>query len=275
MTDFEKFISEGGDTLEGAPTKNDNTEKFPCGQCAGTGNWRGGTNRNGEKKCFACRGTGFFKTDPRKLAQNRVAAKARKVKKAAAAAAAFDTANPEIAAFLKDASSWSDFAASLLAGGRKYGSLSEKQMNAAKSMMAKVAANATKKKADTPPAAEVDLTPIREMFERAFAKGHKRPTYRAEGLVISRAPDHGANAGALYVKAGEDYQGKVIGTAFSKVRDTLETTAPALTVIANDPEAAAIRYGRLTGSCACCGRELTNAESIELGIGPICRAKWF
>jgi len=41
---------------------------------------------------------------------------------------------------------------------------------------------------------------------------------------------------------------------------------------ATDPLAAAIAYGRETGSC--CGRELTNKVSIDLGIGPICREKW-
>lgn len=40
------------------------------------------------------------------------------------------------------------------------------------------------------------------------------------------------------------------------------------------PEEAA-RYGQVTGRCACCGRELTNEESIERGIGPICWEKYF
>ena len=43
---------------------------------------------------------------------------------------------------------------------------------------------------------------------------------------------------------------------------------------ATDPLAAAIAYGRETGSCSCCGRELTNKVSIDLGIRPICREKW-
>lgn len=32
--------------------------------------------------------------------------------------------------------------------------------------------------------------------------------------------------------------------------------------------------GRRTGTCSCCGRLLTNPESVELGIGPICREQW-
>lgn len=43
---------------------------------------------------------------------------------------------------------------------------------------------------------------------------------------------------------------------------------------AADPYKAAKVYGMATGTCSCCGRELTNKLSIELGIGPICREKF-
>ena len=44
--------------------------------------------------------------------------------------------------------------------------------------------------------------------------------------------------------------------------------------VAADPYAAAKLYGQNTGTCSCCARELTNPLSIELGIGPICKAKF-
>lgn len=34
-------------------------------------------------------------------------------------------------------------------------------------------------------------------------------------------------------------------------------------------------YGHEFGSCCMCGRELTNAESIERGIGPVCAGRAF
>jgi hypothetical protein len=34
-------------------------------------------------------------------------------------------------------------------------------------------------------------------------------------------------------------------------------------------------FGCLYGSCAICGRTLTNEISIEMGIGPVCREKYF
>ena len=34
-------------------------------------------------------------------------------------------------------------------------------------------------------------------------------------------------------------------------------------------------YGRAFGVCCMCGRELTDPESVALGIGPVCRSKAF
>lgn len=46
-----------------------------------------------------------------------------------------------------------------------------------------------------------------------------------------------------------------------------------LAAIAEDPKGALVAYGRRTGSCGLCGRKLTDPESVELGIGPICLSK--
>lgn len=40
-------------------------------------------------------------------------------------------------------------------------------------------------------------------------------------------------------------------------------------------EEVAAQFGALYGQCICCLRPLDNEESIALGIGPICRAKYF
>lgn len=44
-----------------------------------------------------------------------------------------------------------------------------------------------------------------------------------------------------------------------------------LGMIANDPQAAAERFGQEIGACAICGRTLTDPTSRAIGIGPICR----
>ena len=69
--------------------------------------------------------------------------------------------------------------------------------------------------------------------------------------------------GNLYAKQLDDDSGK-----FEYVgRAPLSTGLVPLTL------EQASEWGRRTGSCMICGRELTNADSIERGIGPICAAK--
>ncbi len=41
-----------------------------------------------------------------------------------------------------------------------------------------------------------------------------------------------------------------------------------------DPLAAAMKYGKLSGRCCSCGRDLTDPESIERGIGPRCMMRF-
>lgn len=40
------------------------------------------------------------------------------------------------------------------------------------------------------------------------------------------------------------------------------------------PLQAAMKYGKLAGRCCSCGRELTDPDSIESGIGPVCATKF-
>lgn len=47
----------------------------------------------------------------------------------------------------------------------------------------------------------------------------------------------------------------------------------AVGILLDDPEAAGRGYALASGNCYVCGRRLTEPESIELGIGPICRGK--
>jgi len=85
--------------------------------------------------------------------------------------------------------------------------------------------------------------------------------------------DRGNWAGWVFVKdaaeygAGEKYGSqKPGGTYRGKIEDVLR-------IIAADPKAASIAYGKLTGSCGRCGRHLEDEESIANGIGPVCAQK--
>ena len=178
---------------------------------------------------------------------------------------------------LREHVSWNDFASSLVQQYDRKRSLSDKQLDAAERMLAKIAANRAEKAARAAAAPSVDLTRVHAMFAKAMASGHKRPVYRAAGLALSLAPLSGRNAGSIYVKDDEtgDYLGKVTeDLRFNPLRTAPEWAAEALSRIARDPSAAAVEYGRETGRCSCCGRELTNPDSIALGIGPICKDRW-
>jgi hypothetical protein len=99
------------------------------------------------------------------------------------------------------------------------------------------------------------------------AKGRVQLRLR-EGVTL-KAVTKGPNQGALYLYRGGEYCGKVTpeGVCYSPIHPTIQ---PVLTEATADPVAAAQAYGRDTGSCACCGRTLTDPVSIWAAIGPVC-----
>lgn len=258
-------------------------QTYPCGQCAGTGKYQGARVHQEKDHCFACRGKGYFFSSYEDRLKAKQAARARAKTKLEVSIAAFEEQEPVMFADLRDCwrsacESGNSFIYSLAQQLFTRGSLTEKQVAAwhrgkqrLEEIRAQRAAEAEERKV-----ANVDLTPIRTMFDHAKAAGLKRTTYRAEGLVLKAAADHGRNPGALYVTsaASDEYLGKLIGTTFHPVRSAPATVGAALLAIAQDPKEAAVRWGRQTGTCSCCGRELTDPNSIALGIGPVCAQKW-
>lgn len=116
-------------------------------------------------------------------------------------------------------------------------------------------------------------------FQEARSKGAKRLTLRLEGVNLK--PNRELTA--LWVTSQTEkemgdyglkpkYLGKVTLKGLdSRLSDEVKET---LMAAANDPLNAAIRYGKVSGECSCCGRELTDPRSIERGIGPICADKF-
>ena len=170
------------------------------------------------------------------------------------------------------AAQFSSFGKSLLSQIESGKTLSPRQIECLNDILAKRDAMQSAKKA---PAMEVNLSPIHAMFEKAQAAGLSRLAYRAEGLTLSLAKAASANPGAIYVKAGDDYLGKVIENKFLATNAATNEHKRLLNVIAENPVGVARAYGKRTGICSCCGRELTDPVSIENGIGPICESKWF
>lgn len=129
-------------------------------------------------------------------------------------------------------------------------------------------------------AAPVELTALNgvESVQIAFAKatesGLKRPKLRLGDFLLKMAPATGKNAGAIYVTEQGEYLGKVADGKFHATRDCTDAQRTAIVALCADPLKAAVAYGQETGRCSCCGLELTNPESIERGIGPICAEKY-
>lgn len=127
-----------------------------------------------------------------------------------------------------------------------------------------------------------DMAGILGLFNKAKESGLTRiallmQTASGQTLRLTMARDGGVNVKTRGSFEEATYFGKV--TTAGKFQPHHSTQQPtdlltALKELAANPTEVARAYGRKTGACCCCGRELTNHESIELGIGPICADKW-
>jgi hypothetical protein len=264
---------------EGFARIRETTPEFveQCPKCRGRGRFISYAGRDCGR-CFTCKGLGTksFKSSP----QARATARERTAQQPARRWEAFIAAQPAAAGWMMDKADRFEFARSMREAVEKYGDLTERQMQAVERCMARDverdAARAEQRAQLQSRSEGVDASKIVAAFEQAKAKGLKYIQMQFKGLRMSRAPDSGKNPGAIYVKTHEaQYLGKIMNGVFSPSRECTAGQQAAIVVIAADPEAAAKVYGLETGTCSCCGRELTNKLSIELGIGPICREKFF
>lgn len=259
--------------------------KATCRKCGGSGTFIGYTGRV-IGNCFTCNGKGYHltKTDPAVLEANRAKAAAKKAEQAADASARADAwleANPVEADWLREPVRGDfTFHADMLASLRQYGSFTEKQEAAVRNAAAKSAARKAQwaaEKADREAGAAVlMMDKIREGFESAV-RFLKRPKLRIANVQFSLAPATGKNAGCIYVVRADDdtYLGKITPEdKFLRSRECTDGDAEIVARVAADPKAAAEAHGHEFGYCSCCGRELTNPESVARGIGPICAERW-
>jgi hypothetical protein len=226
--------------------------------------------------CYACKGAGKFerKTSPEVRAKAKASAAARKVKVKVDNLDGFKAEHPAVFAWLEESAPTFEFAASLLEGVRKFGSLTPGQLAAAERAITRRDEARAARAAREAAAPEVSIDRIAQAFASAVASGIKRPKLKLDLYQFSLAPATGVNAGAVYVKVSDLYLGKIMGGKFARSRDCSDEDQAKIIAACADPFAAAVAHGKRTGQCSCCGRELTNAESIALGVGPICRANW-
>jgi hypothetical protein len=278
--DFDAFLDSQDDAFESEVSSRltrtpPAEERHVCARCLGSGKYRGIRVNQSDDSCFACGGRGWHKKSYADRMATKAKAAATRVKNIADRRAALTEAHPTLLAAMAPMARWNPFIASLLEQVAERGSLSENQIAAAYRSIEKAALKDAERAAErTAPKPVVDLSPIHALFATAQDNGIKRPKVRLDGMQLSLAPATGKNAGAIYVKDGEAYLGKVQGTQFSASREAPADTAAKLQELASNPLAAAVAYGRKTGSCSCCGRELTDPQSIAAGIGPICASHY-
>lgn len=261
-------------------------QTFPCMSCAGTGVYRGYRTQQTESHCFACNGKGHHNKPHFEAMKDKRAAKMKrqinKLARAADAKELLEEQTPGLFRFMCDNQDWCGIYADMVRQLHDGKPMSERQHAACEGIMNKTLAKRAEKDAEKRAAAEarsveVDLGTIHAMFDKARDAGLKKLCYRAGGLVLKPAKANSANAGGIYVTdaKSDTYLGKVMGQKFMANFSCTEAQKETLNKIAADPVGEAAAYGKETGSCSCCGRELTDPVSIARGIGPICESKWF
>ena len=181
----------------------------------------------------------------------------------------FEKENPGLIDALAEITSWNSFAASLVEQYNKRKTLSEKQTFAAVAMLAKIKQKQSDRKSNM---ISLDVSKILAVLDKADP-AMKTPKIRVGDFVFSKPAPHSKNAGSLYIKQLGEYIGKVTGGYYLPVGSVSKDTVAEIQEICKNPMEVAVAYGRRTGSCAVCARELTVKESIDRGIGPICADK--
>jgi len=261
------------------------THEEQCGKCRGTGQFIGYSGRVlGE--CFACKGAGkkVYKNNAETRQRTREQAATRKFNRQVDNAATFTQSHPAEAAWLVATAPRWELAASLLEAVKKYGDLTEKQMAVVRQGIGRDAVRAEASRqaaADRVAAPTVDVSKVVEAFARARrnaandGEGVKWLKLHLDTFVFSDAPANGQWPAAVFVKEGSTKLGRIVNGKFLRSFACDDATQARIVAAAQDPEAAALAYGLRTSSCSCCGRELTNEVSRRLGIGPICRERFF
>jgi hypothetical protein len=171
-----------------------------------------------------------------------------------------------------------EFAAAMVQALNQWGTLTEKQFATVARLTAdapaRQAAFAARKAAEAAAAPSCEVAAIEAAFGKAKAAGIKWPKLRLGGFTFSPAGERSANAGAVYVKRGEVYLGKVVQGRFNKVRDCSDADALEIVDLAADPHTAAVAFGKEYGKCAVCAKELSDPESVARGIGPVCAGRY-
>ncbi|KVN83410.1 hypothetical protein WJ68_15965 [Burkholderia ubonensis] len=175
---------------------------------------------------------------------------------------------PEIKWIIRNAAT-DDFARSLDKRLRETGELTENMVSAVARILNRTAS------AVSVDAAGVDR--IVASFNRAAESGLKYPKMYLGEFTFALAMS-GRNKGAIWVTEGFTRGGRYLGKVADGKFAASDACTPAeraqVLDVCADPKKAAEAFGKETGRCACCGRELSDPVSIANSIGPICAERY-
>lgn len=220
-----------------------------CSKCKGQGRFISYSGRL-VGQCFACKGVGYKtrKTAPEARAKATAQRATRKAKTEAETLAFFASQRPEIAAWIDAAREGFAFAQAMREAVVKFGDLTEKQLAACQKCIDARQAARAKKVERVANAPTIETKGLMAAFDTAKANGLASPKMRFDGFSASLAKPDSANAGAIYLKAGETYLGKIVAGRFLASRECRPENVEAVQAAMADPLAQAIAYGRKTGT---------------------------
>lgn len=257
----------------------------PCRKCGGTGRYR----HLGQ--CFACKGKGRFefKQSPEKRAANRE-------KRVVRAAAKEETRWNEFVAEHAAEAAWIlantsfDFAVKMKEAIEKFGGLTENQLAAIRRCILRQEQRAIERDQRKANAPVVDASKIYQAFTIAHDKA-ARPNMKGvwtrpmpltssdatgkQTVVFQIGRPGGKWADTVFVRTQDDRKlGMIRDGKFARRFECTDAQEAAILECASDPAVAAKAYGKAWNTCCVCARTLTNDESIERGIGPICAERF-
>lgn len=125
-----------------------------------------------------------------------------------------------------------------------------------------------------------NFSDIESLFTRAAGNLRypkvRLQTSNGDPVVLSRAGQRSRHTGCINVTDGGRYgDNKWYGRinrdgTFTAGRECNQQVIDLLKVFAENPADTAAEYGRTTGNCCFCGRELTDERSTSVGYGPVC-----
>lgn len=242
-----------------------------CGKCGGSGMYYG-HSRFGQR-CFACNGAGHktYKSSPEARAKAREKRVERQQRVQQANLSVFKADQPEAYAWMVAKAPTFGFAASMLQALQQYGSLTANQLAAVQRCIdsdAQRQAERAQRDQQRAAAPVIALNALHTVLQR-----HSK--FYAGDITLSRR--NGDQLVWIKHANAEKVIGKIdsgVLTLWNRPGVDNNEVREMLNEFEGAPLQSAIKYGKLSGRCCSCGRELTADGSIEAGIGPICAQKF-